>query len=67
MLIYFQAEEEKRDLLFERDQLFSNVLKNEEELSALKNTLWMIYAANEQFRQLVYPIGISCMFICCKN
>lgn len=45
--------------MYERDQLLSTVFKNRDELSALKNTLWMINAANDQFRQVVYPAGIS--------
>ncbi|KFM77069.1 Coiled-coil domain-containing protein 39, partial [Stegodyphus mimosarum] len=54
-----KAEEEKKDLQYERDKLITVVLKNEEELTALKNTLWLIDAANEQFRQALYPPGIS--------
>ncbi|GFS46468.1 coiled-coil domain-containing protein 39 [Trichonephila inaurata madagascariensis] len=54
-----KAENEKRDLEFDRDKLMSDVLKNEEELSALKNTVWLINAANEQFRQVLHPPGIN--------
>ncbi|PRD31888.1 UNVERIFIED_CONTAM: ccdc39 [Trichonephila clavipes] len=54
-----KAENEKRDLEFERDKLMSDALKNEEELSALKNTVWLINATNEQFRQVLHPPGIN--------
>ncbi|GBM77330.1 Coiled-coil domain-containing protein 39 [Araneus ventricosus] len=57
--LLIKAENEKRDLEHERDKLMSGVLKNEEELSALRNTVWLINAANEQFRQVLHPPGIN--------
>ncbi|XP_054706534.1 coiled-coil domain-containing protein 39-like [Uloborus diversus] len=54
-----KAEDEKRDLQHERDKLISKVFENADELSALKNTLWVIDAANEQFRESLHPPGIS--------
>ncbi|XP_055925607.1 coiled-coil domain-containing protein 39-like [Argiope bruennichi] len=57
--LLIKADNEKRDLEQERDKLMSVVLKNEEELSALRNTVWLINAANEQFRQVLHPPGIN--------
>ncbi|GIX93749.1 hypothetical protein CDAR_606231, partial [Caerostris darwini] len=43
----------------ERDKLLESFLKNDEELSALKNTVWLINVTNDQFRQALHPPGIS--------
>ncbi|GFT42056.1 coiled-coil domain-containing protein 39 [Nephila pilipes] len=57
--LLIKAENEKRDLEFERDKLMSTLLKDDEELSALKNTLWLINTANDQFRQALHPAGVN--------
>ncbi|XP_015917276.2 coiled-coil domain-containing protein 39 isoform X1 [Parasteatoda tepidariorum] len=54
-----KAENDKRDLLQKRDYLMKLVLKAQDELSALKNTVWIVNAANEQFRQAIHPPGIN--------
>ncbi|GIY24527.1 coiled-coil domain-containing protein 39 [Caerostris extrusa] len=40
-------------------QTIGELPQNDEELSALKNTVWLINVTNDQFRQSLHPAGIS--------
>ncbi|KAG8183190.1 hypothetical protein JTE90_016978 [Oedothorax gibbosus] len=57
--LLIKAETEKRDLQSERDEMMKRVFKDDEELSAMRNTVWLINAANVEFRECLYPPGIS--------